>query len=103
MKYITTAESLGLVVGLDSENGRIFDPNTPITSSQASTILARIATGRALSFSNAVAACVDADAEISDDGYAMLASVGLVANEDRTASITRADVAKLLYNFSKCR
>ena len=103
MKYITTAESLGLIVGLDSENGRIFDPNTPITSSQASTILARIATGRELSFSDAVAACVDADAEISDDGYAMLASVGLVATEDRTAAITRADAAKLLYNFSKCR
>ena len=102
-RYITTAESLGPVVGLDSENGRIFDPHTPITSSQASTILARIATGKALSFSDAVAACVDADAEISDDGYAMLTSVGLVANEDRKAPVTRADAAALLYTFSKCR
>ncbi len=101
-RYITTAENLGLVVGIETENGRVFDPNAPITSAQASTILARIATGRALSFSDAVAACVETEDEISDDGYAMLASVGLVANEDRTAPVTRADAAVLLYTFSKC-
>ena len=102
-RYITTAQSLGLVVGIEAENGRVFNPNAPITSAQASTILARIATGKTLSFSNAVAACVEEGSEITDDGYAMMASVGLTASEDRATPITRADAAKLLYTFSKCR
>ncbi len=102
-RYIATAARLGLVIGLDTDAGRCFCPNETITSEQASTILGRIAKFRGLSFGDAVAASINAEGELSDDGFAMLASVGLVATEDRKAEITRADAAMLLYtmmNFS---
>ena len=98
-RYIATAKRLGIAVGLDAENGRIFCPNDPITSEQASTILGRLAKFKELSFGGIVAASIDTEGTISDDGLAMLASVGLVASEERKTELTRADAAKLLYTF----
>ena len=100
-RYITTAEGIGLVIGLETENGRCFCPNDPITSEQASTLLGRIAEYKDLSFGKSVAASIDADGVISDDGIAMLASVGLVMSDDRKTELSRADVAKLLYTMTE--
>ena len=100
-RYIATATGMGLVIGLDTENGRCFCPNEPITSEQAATLLGRIAEYKELSFGKSVAASIDAEGVISDDGIAMLASVGLVASEDRKTILTRADVAKLLYTMTE--
>ena len=99
-KYIATAARLGLVVGIDTENGRCFCPDEVITSVQASTILSRIAKLDGLALADAVLASADAEAEISDEGMAMLSSVGLAVSEDRNAEITRADAARLLYQLS---
>ena len=98
-RYIATAARLGLVVGMDTEQGRCFCPNDAITSAQAATLISRIAAMREFAFGDAVYASVGTDEEISDDGYAMLASVGLVAYEDRHAELTRADAAELLYTM----
>ena len=100
-RYISTAAGMGLVIGLDTENGRCFCPNEPITSEQASTLLGRIAEYKEMSFGKSVAASIDDEGVISDDGLAMLASVGLLANEDRKTELTRADVAKLLYTMTE--
>ena len=102
-KYISAAKRLGLVVGIDTEEGRCFLPNEVITSAQAATIISRIAALRELSFGDAVYASVGTDSEISDDGYAMLASVGLVASDDRSAELTRADAVSLLYTLLCCK
>lgn len=100
-RYISTAARLGLVVGLDTDEGRCFCPNDVMTSEQASTLLGRLAKYRELSFGDIVAASIDEDGFISDEGMAMLASVGLVADEERKAEITRADAAKLLYTLTE--
>ncbi len=99
-KYIATAARLGLIVGIDTENGRCFCPDDIITSAQASTIISRIAKLDGLALADAVLASADAEAEISDEGMAMLSSVGLAVSEDRNAEITRADAARLLYQLS---
>lgn len=99
-KYIATAARLGIVVGIDTEEGRSFCPDDVITSVQASTIISRIAKLHGLSLADAVLASADADAEISDEGMAMLSLVGLAVSEDRNAEITRADAAELLYQLS---
>lgn len=88
------------MIGLDTEAGRCFCPNEPITSEQASTLLGRLAEYKALSFGDIVAASIDEEGVISDDGLAMLSSVGLVAAEDRKTALTRADAAKLLYTLT---
>ena len=100
-RYISVATGMGLVIGLDTENGRCFCPNDPITSEQASTLLGRIAQYKELPFGKSVAASIDEEGIISDDGIAMLASVGLVMSEDRKSELTRADVARLLYNLTE--
>ena len=100
-RYISAAARQGLVVGLDTEEGRCFCPNDPITSEQASTLLGRFAKYKELSFGDIVAASIDTEGTISDDGFAMLASVGLVANEERKAQITRADAARLIYTLTE--
>ena len=100
-RYISVATGMGLIIGLDTENGRCFCPNDPITSEQASTLLGRIAEYKELSFGKSVAASIDEEGVISDDGIAMLASVGLVMSEDRKTELTRADVARLLYALTE--
>ena len=100
-RYIATAARMGLVIGLDTEAGRCFCPNEPITSEQASTLLGRIACYRELSFGLSVAASIDEDGVISDEGLAMLASVGLVKGGERKAQLTRADVAQLLCTLTE--
>ncbi len=99
-EYISAAQGLGIVVGVDTEQGRCFLPNETITSAQAATVISRIAALEGLSFGDAVYASVGTDDEISDDGYAMLASVGLAASEDRDAALTRADAVSLLYTLT---
>ena len=96
-RYIATAARMGLVIGLDTENGRCFCPDEAITSEQASTLLGRIAQYRKLSFGEAVAASIDEDGVISDEGLSLLASVGLLADTERKAVLTRASAAELLY------
>ena len=98
-RYIATAARMGLVIGMDTEDGRCFCPNEPITSEQASTLLGRIANYKELSFGEAVAASIDEEGVISDDGLAMLASVGLLADTERKAVLTRASAAELLYTL----
>lgn len=100
-RCISAAARMGLVIGLDTESGRCFCPNEPITSEQASTLLGRIAEYKQLSFGRSVAASIDEEGVISDDGIAMLASVGLVAGEDRKTALTRADVARILYTLTE--
>ena len=99
-RYIATAAGMGLVIGIETENGRCFCPNEPITSEQAATLLGRIAQYKELPFGKSVAASIDEEGVISDDGIAMLSSVGLVMSEDRKTQLTRADVAKLLYTMT---
>ena len=96
-RYIATAARIGLVIGLDTEEGRCFCPDEAITSEQASTLLGRIAQYRKLSFGDAVAASIDEDGVISDAGLELLASVGLLADSERKAVLTRASAAELLY------
>jgi len=100
-RYISTAARMGLVIGLDTESGRCFCPNEPITSEQASTLLGRIAQYKELSFGQSVAASIDEEGVISDEGLAMLSSVGLVKGEERKTVLTRADVAQLLYTLTE--
>ncbi|MBR7162153.1 MAG: cadherin-like domain-containing protein, partial [Clostridia bacterium] len=89
-RYIAAAARMGLVIGLDTDEGRCFCPNEAITSEQASTLLGRIAQYKKLSFGDAVAASIDEDGVISDEGLALLASVGLFADGERKAVLTRA-------------
>ena len=96
-RYIATAERMGLVIGLNTEEGRCFCPNEFITSEQASTLLGRMAEYKELSFGESVTASIDEEGVISDEGLSMLASVGLLADEDRNAVLTRASAAELLY------
>ena len=96
-RYIATAARMGLVIGLDTEDGRCFCPDEEITSEQASTLLGRIAQYKKLSFGDAVAASIDEDGVISDEGLALLASVGLLADGERKTVLTRACAAELLY------
>ena len=100
-RYIATAARMGLIIGLDTENGRCFCPNDIITAEQASTLLGRLAEYKELSFGAIVAASIDEDGVISDDGMAMLASVGLDVGEDRKTPLTRADAARLLYALTE--
>ncbi len=99
-EYITAAAGLGIVVGMDTENGRCFLPNEPITAAQASTIISRIASLRGLPFGKAVLASADADAEISEEGMEVLSAAGFAVAEDRHAVMTRADAAEMLYRLS---
>lgn len=99
-KYIATAARLGIVVGMDTEQGRCFCPDEAITSVQASTIISRIAKLDGLALADAVLASAESGAEISDEGMAMLSAVGLAVSENRDAVITRADAAELLYQLS---
>ena len=92
---------MGLVIGLDTENGRCFCPDAVITAEQASTLLGRLAKYKNLSFGEIVAASIDEDGVISDDGMAMLASVGFDIGDDRKTPLTRADVARLLYTLAE--
>jgi hypothetical protein len=100
-RYISTAARMGLVIGLDTENGRCFCPDAVITAEQASTLLGRLAKYKNLSFGEIVAASIDEDGVISDDGMAMLASVGFDIGDDRKTPLTRADVARLLYTLAE--
>ncbi len=97
-EYITAAVKLGIVCGMDTEEGRCYKPDEVITSAQASTIISRIAGLRGLSFAGAV--LVSAEAEVSDEGMAMLQEVGLAVEGERDHELTRADAAGLLYQFS---
>ncbi len=99
-KYIATAARLGIAVGIDTEKGRCFCPHEEITSAQASTIISRIARLDGLEIADAVLASADGESEISDEGMAMLSSVGLAVLGERDASVTRADAAELLYRLS---
>ena len=99
-KYIATAARLGIVFGIDTEEGRCFCPDEAITSAQASTVITRIAKLKGSTLANAVLASVDVGDEVSEEGMAMLSEVGLVASADRSAVITRADAAELLYKLS---
>ena len=99
-KYIATAARLGIVFGIDTEEGRCFCPDAAITSAQASTMITRIARLKGSALANAILASVDIDEEVSEEGMAMLYEAGLVASEDRSAKITRADAAELLYQLS---
>lgn len=99
-KYIAVAARLGLIVGVDTENGRCFLPDEVITSAQASTIISRMARLDGLALADAVLAFADEEAEISDEGMEMLSTVGLALSADRNAEITRADAARLLYQLS---
>ena len=100
-RYISTAARMGLVIGLDTEDGRCFCPNDVITAEQASTLLGRLAKYKELSFGEIVAASMNEEGVISDDGIAMLASVGLDVGEERKTPITRADAARLLYTLTE--
>ncbi len=97
-RYIAAARALGIVQGMDTEEGRCFKQDEPITSAQASTIISRIAGLYGVDLGDAVP--VSAEAEVSDEGMALLASVGLAAGEGRDTQITRADAAGLLYQLS---
>lgn len=99
-KYIATAARLGIVFGIDTEEGRCFCPDEAITSAQASTMITRIARLKGSTLADAVLASVDTGEEVSDEGMAMLSEAGLVASEERNAVITRADAAALLYQLS---
>ncbi len=99
-KYIATAANLGIAFGIETENGRCFMPDMPITSVQASTIISRIAGLCGYALDDAVLASARTDAEISDEGMAILSSVGLAVSGERDDEITRADAAELLYQLS---
>ncbi len=99
-KYIAAAAGLGITFGIETENGRCFMPDEPITSAQASTIISRIAGLLGYDLDDAVLASARTDAEISDEGMAILSSVGLAVEGERNEKITRADAAELLYQLS---
>ncbi len=99
-KYIATAARLGLVVGIETDEGRCFCPDDAITAAQASTIVSRIARLNGASFASAVLASADPEDELSDEGMAMLREIGVACGEERDARLTRADAAALLYTLS---
>lgn len=99
-KYIATAARFGIVVGIETENGRCFCPDAPITSAQASTIVSRIARLDGMAFAEAVLASSDADEEISDEGLSMLKGAGFACGDRRDSELTRAQAASLLYTMS---
>ncbi|MBQ9747328.1 MAG: hypothetical protein IJV98_00950 [Clostridia bacterium] len=99
-KYISAAARLGIVVGIETEDGRCFCPDEPITSVQASTVISRIARLGGAALADAVLASADVAAEVSDEGLSMLREVGLACETERNAPLTRADAASLLYTLS---
>lgn len=97
-KYIATASSLGLAVGIDTENGRCFMPDKAITDEEAALIVCRIAALEGLDIiENDVAAAV-----MDDDGYdalAVLSNVDIYHGNIGEKALSRADAVQILYSI----
>lgn len=99
-KYIATAESLGIVVGIDTEEGRSFMPDRNITCGEAALIVCRIA---ALSGYDFIEKDVSASVMANEDYDAMsvLAGAGMIELSSATDELSRANTAKILYSMLK--
>ena len=99
-KYIATAKSLGITVGIETEDGLCFCADQAISAEEASLIACRISALKGLSLVPASVAV----AVMDDDSYnalSILASAGIMKNAKADESICRADAAEILYSIFK--
>jgi hypothetical protein len=99
-KYIATAKSLGITVGIETEKGLCFCADRDISAEEASLISCRISALKGLElvpFDVAVAV-------MDDDSYnalSILANAGIMENAKADENICRADAAEILYSIFK--
>ena len=99
-KYIATAKSLGITVGIETEDGLCFCPDREITAEEAALIACRISALEGLSLvpSDVAVSVMDDD---SYDALSVLTSAGIMENAAAKESICRADAAEILYSIFK--
>ena len=99
-KYIATAKSLGITVGIETENGLCFCADRGITAKEAALIACRISALEGLEL-------VPSDIAVSvmeDDSYdalAVLANAGIMERAKAEENICRADAVEILYSIFK--
>lgn len=96
-KYISSAEALGIVVGIDTDDGRCFMPDKNITYEDAALIVCRIGALSGFDFvGKDVSVSVMSDEEY--DALSILVNAGMVECEASKDEISREDTAGLLYS-----
>lgn len=99
-KYIATAKSLGITVGIETEDGLCFCADREITAEEAALIACRISALENLEL-------VPSDIAVSvmeDDSYdalAVLANAGIMERAKAEENICRADAVEILYSIFK--
>lgn len=83
--YVCTAKELGIIFGVETENGIAFKGDEPINASQAATIISRI----------------ESLDENATPGASVTTSAGLAENYASADIITRADAANMMYAMIK--
>ena len=100
-KYISAAQSLGIVIGSDTDAGRCFLPDADITDGEAALIICRIAALEGLDI-------VDSDIAVSVmahedyDALAVLAEADIFESDIPAQALSRGDAAQILYSLM-CR
>ncbi|MGN1096132.1 MAG: Ig-like domain-containing protein [Eubacteriales bacterium] len=97
-KYISTANALGIIVGVDTEKGRCFLPERNITGGEAALIVCRIS---AISGYELVGSDISVSV-MNDDSYdavSVLSEAGILDTEKEESELSRADTAKILYSL----
>lgn len=99
-KYIATANSLGITVGIDTDDGRCFLPTREITDEEAALIVCRIAALEGLDFveSDIAVSVMDND---EYDALAVLANADIYESEERGKTLSRGDTVQILYSLFK--
>ncbi len=99
--YIATAQRLGALDGNFKDGKLIFNPNEEITHYEAAKILASL-TNSDSDGEESVFSSDDAIPVWARSSVAAMCAIGVFdGSEDMTASITRADTAKILYKVVK--
>lgn len=93
--YLSSAMRRGIVHGIATEEGLVFQPNEAITGAQAAVILQNI-----WKLPTAAAAAGADDTGWSESAVQALADAGIPLGEG-SESLTRLDAAKLLYQMNR--
>ncbi len=99
-KYIATAKSLGITVGVETENGLCFCADREITAEEAALIACRISALEGLELVPSDIAV----AVMEDDSYnalSVLANAGIMKKAKAEENICRADAVEILYSIFK--
>lgn len=98
--YLSSALRRGIALGIATETGLEFRPNTPITAAEAAAILSR---SFRLSDALTVANLNDSGTALTwaERSVASLQSAGIAVPYDAEQTLSRSDAAELLYAVSK--